>query len=782
MTKVLRIINRFNLGGPVNNALYLTKYVGDEYETKLIGGVHTEDEISAEFLFKEKDISYEVVPAMSRKISPLDDLKSFIKVYRIIKEYKPDIIHTHASKAGLIGRLAGILYGTPILIHTFHGHVFHSYFGSFKTKFFILIERFLAKRTSKIIAISKIQKNDLVNVYKIANSEKVEVIPLGFDLDRFKDKKEEKRKLFRAQYSIPENTIVISIVGRLVPIKNHHLFIDAIAKLKDLSSQKFISLIVGDGDIKNDLIAHAKDNGLTVGDDGNSDLIFTSWIKETDYVFSASDIIALSSKNEGTPVTLIEAQVSGKPIVTTNVGGILDILEESEFNKVSTNSAEEFAQKLVEILDLDPVNISSEISQKVSERFHYLQLASRMTALYDKVLNPKKEIRLLHIVNRFNLGGHIYKPLYLAKYLLGDYKTLVIGGIHTEEEESSEFLFQKENLKYEIIPEMSRAIHILDDIKAYFKIIRRIRDFKPDIIHTHASKAGVLGRMAVLFSRKYVIIHTFHGHVFHSYFGKFKTGIIKLIERLLAYKTDAIIAVSDLQKKDVSDVYKIASRKKTFVVPMGMDLNKFSENLNEKRDVFRKEYHIEDDEIVISIIGRIVPIKNHQLLIEAFALLKQKTNKRIRLFIVGDGDLKSKLIRQSKDLGLSVSIGDNIKADIIFTSWIREVDYVYAGSDMVTLTSHNEGTPIAIIEAQVAGKPIVTTNAGGTSDILQSSPYHIISDADAVNFSDAMLTIIKLLEGTSKIDSQIRERITKDFSFDTMTKQMDKLYKNLNNR
>ena len=780
MAKVLRIINRFNLGGPVNNALYLSKYIDDEYETKLIGGVHTKEEISAEFLFQELQVPYEIVPAMSREISLWGDIKAFIQVYKIAREYKPDIIHTHASKAGLIGRLVGVLLRTPILVHTFHGHVFHSYFGSFKTKFFIKIERFLAKRTHKIIAISQIQKEDLVTKYKIADDEKVAVIPLGFDLNRFKENQKEKRSSFRKKYQLNDDTIVISIVGRLVPIKNHQLFIDAIAKLKLLSSQKFTSFIVGDGDIKKDLIAYAESKGLTVSEDnGKSDLVFTSWIKETDYVFAGSDIIALSSKNEGTPVTLIEAQVASKPIVTTNVGGILDILEESEFNKISTHKPDDFAQKLLELSLLDINNISPIISEVVSKRFHYTELAKRVSVLYNDLLKPNRTIKLLHIVNRFNLGGHIYKPLYLSKYLPEEYETLVVGGIHTEEEESSEFLFKEEAVRYEIIPEMSRAIDLFDDIRAYWKIRNVIRRFKPDIIHTHASKAGVLGRFAVLFSNKYIVIHTFHGHVFHSYFGKFKTSIIKFIERTLAYKSTAIIAVSNLQKKDFCSVYNISKENKTFVIPMGMDLEKFRTNLPEKRMSFRQEYKIEEDEIIISIVGRIVPIKNHALLIDAFALLKQKTDKKVRLFIVGDGDLKSHLFEQCQSLNLSFSLGKEGNRDVVFTSWIRNVDYLYAGSDIITLTSFNEGTPIALIEAQVANKPIVTTNAGGTADILEPSPYHIISESNPESFSTALVSIVDQINEESIISSSIQKRIIESYSYTNMAKEMNQLYKKL---
>ena len=389
-------------------------------------------------------------------------------------------------------------------------------------------------------------------------------------------------------------------------------------------------------------------------------------------------------------------------------------------------------------------------------------------------------IKVLHIVNRFNLGGHVFKPLYLSKYLPSEYQTLVIGGVHTEEEESSEFLLKKEGIKYIVIPEMSRSISFSEDLKAYRKIKKIIREFQPDIIHTHASKAGLLGRIAAFTGKKVVTIHTFHGHVFHSYFGWFKTTIFKSIEKLLAYKTTAIIAVSKLQKDDLCEKFNVVSEKKTYVVPIGLDLEKFRTQLDTKRIDFRQKYRIEDDEIVISIIGRLVPIKNHHLLIESFAKLKQISLKKVKLVIVGDGNLKTELMDLSAQKGLSIQ-NKETNGDVLFTSWIKEVDYVYAGSEIITLSSHNEGTPVAIIEAQVAKKAIVSTNAGGTSDILRDSKFHRISEKNIEDFTQNLNEIVELVAENTEMDNTNQEKTLKEFSYQTMVKRMDILYKKLLN-
>ena len=224
MKKILRIINRFNLGGPTYNAAYLTKYLESDYETLLVGGQHDESEKSSMHILEGLDLKPIIIPEMQRSINLHKDQIAYRKIQNIIKEFKPDIVHTHAAKAGTLGRRAAYKLGVKQIYHTFHGHVFHSYFGSFKTKIFKEIERNLAKKTTKIIAISDIQKRELSKIHRICPEEKIEVIPLGFDLKRFSTNKDSKRKEFRKKWNIKENEIAIGIIGRLVPIKNHFFF------------------------------------------------------------------------------------------------------------------------------------------------------------------------------------------------------------------------------------------------------------------------------------------------------------------------------------------------------------------------------------------------------------------------------------------------------------------------------------------------------------------------------------------------------------------------------
>lgn len=386
MKKILRIINRFNLGGPTYNAAYLTKYLEPDYETLLIGGQHDESEKSSMHILDNLGLKPIIIPEMQRSLNPYKDQIAFKKIQNIIKEFKPDIVHTHAAKAGALGRRAAYKMGVNQIYHTFHGHVFHSYFGNFKTRIFKEIEKNLAKKSTKIIAISEIQKSELSKIHKICPENKIEVIPLGFDLERFNTDKNSKRKEFRKKWNLKENEIAIGIIGRLVPIKNHKFFIDAIQEVLKNSKVPIRAFIVGDGEEKQNIINYIKNKNLDFSLNYNpATFHLTSWIKEIDRVNSGMDIICLTSLNEGTPVSLIEAQASGKPIVSTKTGGIENIVLENKTALLSEkNDLHNFSKNLLSLVnDSNKRKLFSKFGLEKSKDFHYDQLVNNIKNLYE---------------------------------------------------------------------------------------------------------------------------------------------------------------------------------------------------------------------------------------------------------------------------------------------------------------------------------------------------------------------------------------------------------------
>jgi glycosyltransferase involved in cell wall biosynthesis len=383
--KVLRIINRFNIGGPTYNATFLTRFLSDDFETLLIGGLPEKGESDSLHILEEYGVEPILLPEMKRKPNFFSDRKALKRIKEIIAEYKPDIVHTHASKAGALGRKAALDMKVPVVVHTFHGHVFHSYFGKVKTELYKFIERKLAQKSTGIIAISDLQKKELVNTYQIAHESKVNVIPLGFDLEKFNRNLSEKRKIVRDKFQINEGQIAIAIIGRLAPIKNHSLFLESVDLLHGQTEKKLVFFIVGDGELR-DVIAQKVSELTKKG----VDIRMTSWIKDINEFNAGMDIICLTSNNEGTPVSIIEAQASQVPVVSTNVGGVQNVMIDNETGFiVPKNNARIFADKLLVLIENEALR--NEMGQKgwafVKERFHFERLVKEMGHYYKRLLS-----------------------------------------------------------------------------------------------------------------------------------------------------------------------------------------------------------------------------------------------------------------------------------------------------------------------------------------------------------------------------------------------------------
>jgi len=319
--KILRIIARLNIGGPAIHAVLLIQGLDkNRFESLLVCGRISPAEGDMFYYAVEKGVQPYFISEIQREPDFIKDVIAFKKIYNIIRKEKPDIVHTHTAKAGFLGRLAGIVYNffTIItykkrtkLIHTFHGHIFSGYFNKFQTRLFVYIERFLALFTSKIITVSEANKNGLVSL-GICPPRKVQVIPLGFELGEF--------------LSIPiadRDIAAIGIIGRLVPIKNHRLFLESAARvIKDNPQKKLRFKIIGDGELREDLEGYSHKLEL----DGK--LEFLGWQRDLARIYSDLDIVCLTSLNEGTPVSLIEAMACARAVVATEVGGVPDLLGE----------------------------------------------------------------------------------------------------------------------------------------------------------------------------------------------------------------------------------------------------------------------------------------------------------------------------------------------------------------------------------------------------------------------------------------------------------------------
>ncbi|HMN06715.1 MAG TPA: glycosyltransferase [Flavobacteriales bacterium] len=407
MPRVLQILNRFNTGGPTHNVAYLTQHMPADFETLLIGGPPAAHEESSSHILKSVGADALILPEMQREISPWHDRSAYRRIKKIIKDFKPDVVHTHAAKAGVVGRLAANDLGVKAVVHTFHGHVFHSYFGPVRTSIFKNIERYLARQTSRIIAISDRQKYELVEEHTICPAGKVSVIPLGFDLNRFREGQAQKRALFRHVYGVADDEVVVAIVGRLAPVKNHALFLKGFKYMQERTSKKVRAFIVGDGEERSQIQAMAKELGISMvqarcfnghgfghGVNGKpvverADVTFTSWVNEVDIVHAGADVVALTSFNEGTPVSLIEAQAAGRAVVSTRVGGVENVINEGVTGLLcSNNDIEAFGSNLLHLVENDALRASMAAKgwKEVGERYHYSRLVKDTADLFHELI------------------------------------------------------------------------------------------------------------------------------------------------------------------------------------------------------------------------------------------------------------------------------------------------------------------------------------------------------------------------------------------------------------
>jgi glycosyltransferase involved in cell wall biosynthesis len=319
--RILRVIARLNIGGPAIQAVTLSDLLSKgRFRTRLVCGQVGAHEGDMSYLASSRQVDPVVLPSLGREISALDDLRSFSELRKIIGEFKPHLIHTHTAKAGTLGRLAGIsmnaqrIFGRRIrLVHTFHGHVFHSYFSPLKTWAFMKIERFLARFTDRIIVISATQEKDICERYRIAHPRQVQVVPLGFDLSGFE----------KLGPPPSQRIFSVGIIGRLTAVKNHRMLFEAVRILKDQGKDHpFNFFVVGDGEFRETLTREAAALGI------EKKVVFTGWQKEMPEVYGKLDAVVLTSLNEGTPVSLIEAMAGARPVIATDVGGVRDLMGE----------------------------------------------------------------------------------------------------------------------------------------------------------------------------------------------------------------------------------------------------------------------------------------------------------------------------------------------------------------------------------------------------------------------------------------------------------------------
>jgi glycosyltransferase involved in cell wall biosynthesis len=317
--RVARVIARLNIGGPAQHVIHLTaRLPRARFESVLLSGRETLSEGSMRALAAQWAVRPIAVPGLGRRVSPVDDVRSLVFLTRFFRSFRPHIVHTHTAKAGAIGRLAAWLTGVPVVVHTYHGHIFHGYFSKPVTSLFLAIERLLARPTSRLVAVSESVKRELER-YRIGGPSHITVLRLGLDLDRFLGC-EARGGEFRRELGVDDQRPLVGIVARLVPIKRHEDFIAASALLAARIPDALF-LVVGDGERRAELEALVRRLGLA------ERVRFLGWRHDLDRIYADLDVVVLTSANEGSPVSLIETMAAARPVFATGVGGVPDLVE-----------------------------------------------------------------------------------------------------------------------------------------------------------------------------------------------------------------------------------------------------------------------------------------------------------------------------------------------------------------------------------------------------------------------------------------------------------------------
>lgn len=397
---------------------------------------------------------------------------------------------------------------------------------------------------------------------------------------------------------------------------------------------------------------------------------------------------------------------------------------------------------------------------------------------------PKKPIKVMRIIARLNVGGPAVHCTTLARKLTDHgYETLLVTGRPESEEADYEKLFsvKQEGYRQVRLGNLRKKPSLLGDFKTFLELCLLIRAEKPNIVHTHTAKAGILGRLAAFLNRVPITIHTFHGHVLSGYFSPYLSKAICMLERLLAKKTSTIVTLSPSLRDELSTFFRIAPRDRFQIVPLGRDLREFHQ-CSRYRGELKKELGLSPETVLITTVGRLVPIKNQALLLRACAAMDPRTPWH--LAVVGEGALLESLENLARTLG--------IDSRVTFLGWRTDLPRIYADTDILALTSLNEGTPLSIIEAFASGCPVISTRVGGVGDLFgpvhpkrvgqplweRFDPGILVRSEDLPALYDAMQYLVTHPEERQKM-SLAGIELSKLFTEEALTQRMATLYDNL---
>jgi glycosyltransferase involved in cell wall biosynthesis len=382
-----------------------------------------------------------------------------------------------------------------------------------------------------------------------------------------------------------------------------------------------------------------------------------------------------------------------------------------------------------------------------------------------------RPLRVLGVIARLSLGGAPVQATLISGRLDPDrFESILACGAVPDEEASMLFVAARERAPMVSIPGLGPRIRPLSDIRALLGLVRLVRRFRPDVVHTHTAKAGFLGRLAALSIRpRPVLVHTYHGHVLDGYYGPFTSLIYRLLERAMSRLSDCLIAPSRATVDELVQL-EVAPRERFAVIPLGLDLKRFAAASRDTPARLREELGVGDDELLCAFAGRIVKVKRLDVLLRAIADTRG-LGIPVRLAVTGDGELRASMERLATDLELAGAVS--------FLGVRDDPERVIAAADIAVLTSDREGTPIALIEAAAASRPAIATDVGGVRDVVTPQTGILVPAGDHVAFGRALSELAASASARSRMGDAARAHAFARFSAERLIDGHQRLYEEL---
>lgn len=642
-----------------------------------------------------------------------------MRLVRLLRQWRPHVVHTQVFGADVYGRLASALSRVPLVLSTVQTVPYSRELARFYSRKRRMADQLTARLCAhQFVAVSDAVRQALVDEFGIPPS-RVHVIPNGVDLARFFPSPDE-RAAIRDGLGYSEDEWLMLTVGRLIPEKNQAALILAYAAAARHLPQARL-LVAGDGPLRRELEGLVAEQGLA------GRVRFLGTRPDVERLYRAADLFVLPSLREGLPVSLLEAMASEVPVLASAIPQHREVVEEGRTGWFcSPHDSESLAQAIraVAARPAEAKAMARQARLEVRDRFSAQALAGRLQQLYDGLLAAQglgvSRHKILRVITRLNIGGPAQQAILLTQALTNHaWTTTLVSGEPSRDEGDLGFRLDP-RIRWIRLRGLQRALHPFRDLAVWWRLFRLLCREQPDLLHTHMAKAGALGRAAGLAfnglqrlrgnRRRLVMMHTFHGHVLSGYFSRWHTRFFTTVERWLARRTDVLIAVSpsvrdDLIRRGIGDPARL------HVVPLGLDLSAFLQ-VEAPSGALRRELGIAPAAPLIGIVGRLAPIKQHDLFLHAAKALLARDPSR-RFVIVGDGERRSALEALARRLGLGAAVR--------FVGWRLDLPAVYADLDCVCLTSRNEGTPVSVIEALACARPVAAAEVGGVPDLLGAS-------------------------------------------------------------